>query len=79
MRTSRREATYEGNPPGMSESIIGRWMAIASRLAQALEISDREGLTRYVAVQEHYNLVHQEEFESELAGLCEHEGLSCLA
>lgn len=51
----------------------------AARLSEALDISDREGLARYVAVQEHYNLVHQEEFESELAGLCEREGLSCLA
>ena len=51
----------------------------APRLAQALEISDRDGHARYVAVQEHYNLVHQQEYELDLSSLCEREGLSCLA
>jgi aryl-alcohol dehydrogenase-like predicted oxidoreductase len=35
--------------------------------------------SRHIAVQEHYNLAHQLDYESELAGLCEREGLSCLA
>ena len=51
----------------------------APRLAQALEISDRDGHARYVAVQEHYNLVHLQEYELDLSSLCEREGLSCLA
>jgi aryl-alcohol dehydrogenase (NADP+) len=49
-----------------------------SRLAQALAISEREGWTPYVAVQPHYNLVHREEFEGDLATLCERRGLGCL-
>jgi aryl-alcohol dehydrogenase-like predicted oxidoreductase len=48
-----------------------------SRLAEALTVSKRMGLTRYVALQPHYNLVHRTEYEGGLAGLCAHEGLAC--
>ena len=51
----------------------------APRLAQALAASDRSGVTRYVALQVHYNLVHRVEYETDLARLCERQGLSCLA
>src|SRR5689334_13345619 len=51
----------------------------APRLAHALAASDRSGATRYVALQAHYNLVHRVEYETDLAQLCEREGLSCLA
>jgi aryl-alcohol dehydrogenase-like predicted oxidoreductase len=50
----------------------------AARLAAALETSDREGTARYVAVQPHYNLVHREEYEGNLAALCAAQGLSCI-
>jgi aryl-alcohol dehydrogenase-like predicted oxidoreductase len=49
-----------------------------SRLAEALEVSGREGVARYVALQPHYNLVHREEYEGSLADLCAREGLSCI-
>ncbi|HVT61257.1 MAG TPA: aldo/keto reductase [Thermoanaerobaculia bacterium] len=49
----------------------------AERLAQALALSRREQLARYVALQPHYNLVHRAEYERELAGLCTREGLAC--
>jgi aryl-alcohol dehydrogenase (NADP+) len=49
----------------------------APRLAEALELSRREGLARYVALQPHYNLVHRGEFEGELRDLCEREHLAC--
>ena len=50
----------------------------APRLAQALEISDREGLARYVALQPHYSLVERHHYEGELADLCAREGLACV-
>lgn len=50
----------------------------AARLAEALAISDREGLARYVALQPHYNLVHRTDYEGDLLGLCRRAGLSCL-
>ena len=50
----------------------------APRLAEALEISDREGLARYVALQPHYSLVERHHYEGELAELCVREGLACV-
>src|SRR5690242_712235 len=51
----------------------------APRLAEALVTSDRIGAPRYVGTQTHYNLVHREEYEDELAPLCAREGLSGFA
>jgi aryl-alcohol dehydrogenase-like predicted oxidoreductase len=39
-------------------------------LMQALWISDKNGLARFDSLQPHYNLVHREEFERELAAVC---------
>jgi aryl-alcohol dehydrogenase (NADP+) len=50
----------------------------APRLAEALEISSRAGLARFVALQPHYNLVHRGEYEDELEGLCARESVACL-
>ena len=49
----------------------------APRLAEALAVSKRLGLARYVALEPHYNLVHRAEYEGELAELCAREGLAC--
>jgi aryl-alcohol dehydrogenase-like predicted oxidoreductase len=49
----------------------------APRLAEALAISAREGLARYIALQPHYNLVHRIDYEGELRDLCRREGLAC--
>src|SRR3984893_10859968 len=49
----------------------------APRLAEALTISTREGLVRYIALQPHYNLVHRSDYEGELSDLCAREGLAC--
>jgi aryl-alcohol dehydrogenase-like predicted oxidoreductase len=38
----------------------------APRLAEALAVSDREGLARYVALQTHYNLMERAAYEGEL-------------
>jgi aryl-alcohol dehydrogenase-like predicted oxidoreductase len=50
----------------------------AERLRSALEISTRDGLTSYFALQPHYNLVERDEFETALQPLLQSEGLSCL-
>ncbi len=50
----------------------------APRLSEALAVSERMGLARYVALQPHYNLVHRAQYEDGLAALCAREGLACL-
>ncbi|MBJ6762306.1 aldo/keto reductase [Myxococcaceae bacterium JPH2] len=50
----------------------------AERLAQALEVSRRNGLARYVALQPHYNLMERAGFEGSLQSLCEREKLGTL-
>jgi aryl-alcohol dehydrogenase-like predicted oxidoreductase len=50
----------------------------AARLQEALSTSDREGLVRYVALQQHYNLVERDKYEGELADVVAREGLSSL-
>jgi aryl-alcohol dehydrogenase-like predicted oxidoreductase len=50
----------------------------APRLEEALAISRREGLARYVALEPHYNLVVRAKYERELAPVCAREGLGCL-
>jgi len=53
---------------------IGASNYSASRLAEALALSDREGLPKYVALQPEYNLVAREEYETHLAPVvAEHE------
>ncbi|HZZ51235.1 MAG TPA: aldo/keto reductase [Pseudonocardia sp.] len=49
----------------------------APRLAEALEISTRNGLAGFVALQTHYNLVERD-YERELAPLLAERGLPCL-
>jgi aryl-alcohol dehydrogenase-like predicted oxidoreductase len=50
----------------------------AERLGEALRIGERNGISSYVALQAHYNLMEREEYEGELAPLCERHGLACL-
>ena len=57
---------------------IGASNFTADRLRSALEISAREGLTSYAALQPHYNLLERTEFETSLAPLLEREGLACI-
>jgi aryl-alcohol dehydrogenase-like predicted oxidoreductase len=56
---------------------IGASNFTADRLRSALEISAREGLSSYVALQPHYNLLERD-FESEFVPLLASEGLACL-
>jgi aryl-alcohol dehydrogenase-like predicted oxidoreductase len=46
-----------------------------ARLAEALAVSEREGLPRYVALQPHYNLMERD-FESDQRAVCEREDIS---
>ncbi|HEY2044289.1 MAG TPA: aldo/keto reductase [Jatrophihabitans sp.] len=50
----------------------------APRLAEALEISKRDGLARYVALQPRFNLIDRERYSTELADLVAAEGIACL-
>jgi len=50
----------------------------APRLQEALDISDREGLPKYVALQDHYNLMERNPFESEQAAVVSSNGISAL-
>ncbi len=54
---------------------IGASNFTGARLHEALDIAKREGLPRYLAVQNHYNLVAREPYESDMASLVESEGL----
>ncbi|MBS2961598.1 aldo/keto reductase [Actinocrinis puniceicyclus] len=51
----------------------------ASRLAQSLAFSDRAGLARYSALQNHYNLLERTEYERDLAPLLDREGVPGVA
>jgi aryl-alcohol dehydrogenase-like predicted oxidoreductase len=49
----------------------------AARLTEALETSTRLGITRYVAVQPHYNLMERTVYEDELRDVVARYGLGC--
>jgi aryl-alcohol dehydrogenase-like predicted oxidoreductase len=48
------------------------------RLQEALDIAEREGLPKYVALQDHYNLMERNPFESEQADVVTSNGISAL-
>jgi aryl-alcohol dehydrogenase-like predicted oxidoreductase len=50
----------------------------AWRLIDSLWTSERYGLERYVSLQPHYNLVHRQEFEEELALVTEKYGIGII-
>ena len=54
---------------------IGASNFTSARLTQALDLALSHGLPRYVAIQNHYNLVAREPYESDMAPLVEREGL----
>ncbi|HMJ33574.1 MAG TPA: aldo/keto reductase [Baekduia sp.] len=55
---------------------IGASNHSAPRLAEALEVSRREGLAAYVALQPQYNLVERKDYENGLASVVAEHGLS---
>ncbi len=50
----------------------------AWRLTEAIWVSQVNHLARFVSLQPHYNLVHREEFERELADVCRRYGLGVI-
>ncbi|MFJ9563686.1 aldo/keto reductase [Streptomyces fuscichromogenes] len=50
----------------------------AERLQESLDLSDREGLARYVALQPHYNLVSRDTYEGSLQDLASRTGLAAV-
>jgi 1-deoxyxylulose-5-phosphate synthase len=56
---------------------IGASSMFAWQFAAMLHASDRLGLTRFVTMQNHYNLIYREE-EREMAPLCREEGVGLL-
>ena len=48
------------------------------RLQEALDIAEREGLPKYVALQDHYNLMERNPFESEQSEVVLNNGISAL-
>jgi aryl-alcohol dehydrogenase-like predicted oxidoreductase len=57
---------------------VGASNYTAPRLAEALEVSRRQGLASYVAVQPQYNLLERDEYEGELQDLCVRERIGCV-
>ncbi len=56
---------------------LGASSCYAWQFAQALCLADRQGWARFVAMQNHYNLVYREE-EREMMPLCRQEGIGVL-
>ncbi|MFN8468219.1 MAG: aldo/keto reductase [Caldilineaceae bacterium] len=56
---------------------IGASSMYAWQFCQALYVADRHGWTRFVAMQNHYNLLYREE-EREMMGLCQAEGIGVI-
>jgi aryl-alcohol dehydrogenase-like predicted oxidoreductase len=56
---------------------IGASSMYAWQFAKALYLADRHGLTRFVSMQNHYNLLYREE-EREMLGLCQSEGIGVI-
>jgi aryl-alcohol dehydrogenase-like predicted oxidoreductase len=50
----------------------------AARLTEALSIGEQDGMASYVALQPHYNLLERDEYEGELASVCERNDLACI-
>ena len=56
---------------------LGASSMMAWQFAKALYLADRLGLTRFVSMQNHYNLVYREE-EREMLPLCREEGIGVI-
>jgi len=56
---------------------IGASSMFAWQLCKALDLADRRGWTRFVSMQNHYNLLYREE-ECEMMALCQAEGIGVI-
>ncbi|MFJ4829898.1 aldo/keto reductase [Streptomyces sp. NPDC088747] len=57
---------------------IGASNITPARLQESLDLSDREGLARYVALQPHYNLVSRDTYEGPLLDIASRSGLAAV-
>ncbi len=56
---------------------IGASSMYAWQFCKALQLAERHGWTRFVSMQDHYNLLYREE-EREMIGLCREEGIGVI-
>ncbi len=56
---------------------IGASSMFAWQFCKALHLADKHGWTRFVSMQNHYNLMYREE-EREMMGLCQEEGIGVI-
>ncbi|HUJ10517.1 MAG TPA: aldo/keto reductase [Verrucomicrobiae bacterium] len=56
---------------------LGASSMFAWQFCKALDLADRHGWTRFVSMQNHYNLLYREE-EREMIGLCQAEGIGVI-
>ena len=71
-------AAYGGLIRAGKVRAIGASNFTADRLAQALAVSEREGLPRYESLQPHYNLLERAGYEDGLETLCRERGLGVI-
>ena len=57
---------------------IGASNFTAAQLSEALQVAGAKGLPRFETLQPHHNLVHRNEYEAELAPLCEREDIGVI-
>jgi aryl-alcohol dehydrogenase-like predicted oxidoreductase len=56
---------------------LGASSMFSWQFAKSLYLADRKGWTRFISMQNHYNLLYREE-EREMIGLCEEEGIGVI-
>ena len=71
-------AAFDGLVRAGKVRAIGASNYSAARLAEALDVSEREGLARFEVLQPEYNLVRRDGFEGEVQALCLERGLGVL-
>ena len=71
-------AAFDGLVREGKVRVLGASNYAADRLAEALAVSQREGLARYDVLQPKYNLVERGSYEGELAELCARHGIACV-
>ena len=69
-------ATYDALVKAGKVRYIAASNYSGDRLAEAIDISNSEGFTQYIALQNHYNLLERKEYEEEAAPVVVAEGIS---
>ena len=69
-------ATYDALVKAGKVRYIAASNYTGDRLAEAIDISNSEGFTQYIALQNHYNLLERKEYEEEAAPVVVAEGIS---